>query len=85
MVKNLPANPRDVGLILGFEKIPWRKKWQPTPVFLLGKSHGQRSLADYDPWGHKQLDVTEVTSHTRTHCAYKVPCTQGIKTALSGR
>ena len=34
-------------------KIPWRRKWQPTPVFLPGESHGQRSLAGYSPWGHK--------------------------------
>ena len=34
-------------------KIPWRRKWQPTLVFLPGKFHGQRSLADYSPWGHK--------------------------------
>ena len=33
-------------------KIPWRRKWQPTPVFLPGESHGQRSLAGYSPWGH---------------------------------
>jgi len=32
----------------------WRRKWQPTPVFLLGKSHGQRSLVGYSPWGHKE-------------------------------
>ena len=35
-------------------KIPWRKEWQPTPVFLPGKSHGQRSLAGYSSWGHKE-------------------------------
>ena len=35
-------------------KIPWRRKWQPTLVFLLGKSHGQRSLVGYSPWGHKE-------------------------------
>ena len=35
------------------EKIPWRRKWQHTPVFLPGKSHGQRSLVVYSPWGHK--------------------------------
>ena len=40
-------------------QIPWRRKWQPTPVFLLGKYHGQRSLAGYNPWGHKQSDTTE--------------------------
>ena len=34
-------------------KIPWRRKWQPTPVFLPGQSHGQRSLAGYGPWGCK--------------------------------
>ena len=36
-------------------KIPWRKKWQPIPVFLPGKSHGQRSLAGYNPWGCKRF------------------------------
>ena len=40
-------------------KIPWRRKWQPTPVFLLEKSHGQRSVAGYSPWSHKEPDVTE--------------------------
>ncbi|KAM7240726.1 hypothetical protein CapIbe_008632, partial [Capra ibex] len=34
--------------------IPWRKKWQPTAVFLPGESCGQRSLAHYSPWGHKE-------------------------------
>ena len=42
-------------------KILWRRKWQPTPVFLLGKFHGQRSLAGYSPRGHKESDTTEVT------------------------
>ena len=36
-------------------KIPWRRKWQPTPVFLLGESHGQRSLVGYSPWGRKRV------------------------------
>ena len=40
-------------------KIPWRRKWQPTPVFLPGKSHGQRSLAGYSPWGRKESDTIE--------------------------
>ena len=40
-------------------KIPWRRKWQPTPVFLPGKSHGQRSLVGYSPWGCKEWDMTE--------------------------
>ena len=37
----------------------WRKKWQPTPVFLPGKSHGWSSLVGYSPWGHKELNMTE--------------------------
>ena len=37
----------------------WRRKWQPTPVFLPGKPHGQRSLASYSPWGHKESDTTQ--------------------------
>ena len=40
-------------------KMPWKKKWQPTPVFLLGKSHGQRSLVGYSSCGCKELDMTE--------------------------
>ena len=40
-------------------KILWRRKWQPTPVFLLGESHGQRSLAGYSPWSHKEWDTAE--------------------------
>ena len=40
-------------------KIPWRRKWQPTPVFLPGEFHGQRSLAAYSPWYHKESDTTE--------------------------
>ena len=40
-------------------KIPWRKKWQLTPVFLPGRSHGQRSLTGYSPWGHKESDTAD--------------------------
>ena len=39
-------------------KIPWKRKWQPTPVFLPGKSHGQRSLMGYNPWGRRESDTT---------------------------
>jgi len=42
-------------------KIPWRRAWQPIPVFLPGKSHGQRNLAGYSPKGHKESDRTEAT------------------------
>ena len=40
-------------------KIPWRRKWQPTPVLLPGKSHGWRSIVGYSPWGRKESDMTE--------------------------
>ena len=48
VVKNLPANAGDMSVI-PVRKIPWRRKWQPTPVFLPGKSHGRRSLVSYSP------------------------------------
>ena len=68
MVNNPPANAgvrRDVGLIPGSGKIPWRRECQPTPVFLSGKSHGQRSLVGCNLWGHKESDATEqLTTHT---------------------
>jgi len=40
-------------------KILWRRKWQPTPALLPGKSHGWRNLIGYSPWGHKESDTTE--------------------------
>ena len=45
-------------------KIPWRRKWQPTPVFLSGKSHGQRSLVGHGPRGWKESDATEHAAHS---------------------
>ena len=53
-------------------KIPWRRKWQSTPVFLPGESHGQRSLVGYSSWGHKELDRTEHTC-SQESCS---PCYQ---------
>ena len=44
---------------LWVRKIPWRRKWQPTPVILPGEFHGQRSLEGYSPWGCKELNTTE--------------------------
>ena len=41
------------------KKIPWRRKWLSTPVFLPGEFHGLRSLVDYSPWGRKESDMTE--------------------------
>ena len=47
--------------------IPWRRGWQPTPVFLLGESHGQESLAGYCPSGHKESDMTKLLN-THSSC-----------------
>ena len=43
---------------------PLEREWQPTPVFLPGKSHRQRGLVSYSPWGHKESDTTQ---HEHTH------------------
>ena len=49
-------------------KILWRREWLPTPVFLPRESHGQRSLAGYSPWGHKESDMTETNTSTFFMC-----------------
>ena len=63
VVKNPPVNAGDAGdtcLIPAWvRKIPWRRKWQPTPVFLPGESHEQGSLEGYSPRGCKELDTTK--------------------------
>ena len=66
-LKNLPAMQRPrfdpwVG------KIPWRREWLPTPVFLPREVHGQRSLAGYSPWGRKELDTTEQLTLLLSFC-----------------
>ena len=58
MVKNLPGM-RETWVQSQVSKIPWKRLWQPTPLFLPGKFHGERSLAGYSPWGRKELDTTE--------------------------
>ena len=50
---------RRPGLGPWVRKIPWRRAWQPTPVFLPGKFHAQRSLTGYSPWGRKDSDMTK--------------------------
>ena len=64
MLKNLPVSAgdiRDTGSIPEVRKIPWRRVWQLTPIFVPGEFHGQRSLVGYSPWGSKELGMTEVT------------------------
>ena len=57
---------RDTDSVPRVWKIPWRRAWEPTPVFLPGESHGQSSLVGYSSWGRKELDTTEVPYHART-------------------
>ena len=65
VVKNLPR----------FRKIPWRMVWQPTPVFLPGKSHGQRRLAGYSPWGLKRVGHDLVTKQQALgNCSFHPGC-----------
>ena len=47
------------GFHLWIRMIPWSRKWPHAPIFLLGKCNGQRSLANYSPWDHKESDMTE--------------------------
>jgi len=65
-------------------KFSWRKAWQPTPtpVFLLGESHGQRSLVAYTPQSHKRVRHTKVTEHAYTHEVKCKFCWQFVETMM---
>ena len=54
-------------------KVPWRGEWQPTPVFLPGKLHGQRSLAGHSPWGRKESRHDWATTHAWMHAHTHIP------------
>ena len=73
MVKNLPAMRRP-GFSPWVGKILWRRSWQPTPVFLPGEFHGQRSLEGYSARGHKELDTIEQLTLTFQHPVLKPRC-----------
>ena len=66
--KESTCNAGDLGSIPGLGRYHWRRVWQPTPVFLPGESHGQRSLVLYSPWGHKESDTTEWLSTAHGVC-----------------
>ena len=69
-VKNLPAmqEAQEMQFNPWVGKIPWRRKWQPTPVFLPEKSHGQRRLAGYSPWDCRGSDTPErLSTHEHSH------------------
>ena len=57
--KKFASSVGDLGSVPALGRFPWRRKWQSTPVFLHGEFHGQRSLADYSPRGHKELGMNE--------------------------
>ena len=71
VVKSLPAN-QETRSNPWVRKIPWRRKWQPTPVFLPGKFHRQRSLVGYGPWGHR-VSTTKLLNTHRTHKLLSLP------------
>ena len=75
IVKNLPTMWESCVQSLGWERKGWRKEWLPSPVFLPGEFHGQRSMVIYSPWGHKELDMIESHTHTHTH-THTHSCTQ---------
>ena len=68
MVRSPPAHARDAG---NLGSISWRRKWQPTPVLLPGKFHGQRSLVGYNPWGRRESDTIERLNTQHTHTQIK--------------
>ena len=76
LVAQLVKNPFQCGkpgfsLLVG--RISWRRKWQPTPIFLSGKSHGWRSLVDYSSWGCKESDITEwLRFHFLSFCLFNL-------------
>ena len=80
VIKNPPANAGDIKTC-GFDpwvgKILWSRKWQPAPLFLPGKLHGQKTLVGYSPWGHKEADMIKQLN-TQTKLVYLV------RTAKSG-
>ena len=76
-IKNPPAMPetQETRMRSMRREMPWRRKWQLTPVFLPGALHGQRSLQHYSPWGCKESDMTEHThTHTHTHTHVLTQC-----------
>ena len=66
-------------------KIPWRRGWLPTPVFMPGKSHGLKRLMGYCPWGHKKVryDLVTEQAHTHTHHRVSLGCREDWKTKNS--
>ena len=81
--KESTCNVGDPGLIPGLGKIPWRRKGQPSPVFLPGKSHGQRSMVGYSPWRLQRAGHDWVTFAFFSYLLYQVSSVQAFVLALS--
>ena len=74
-VMNPSANAGDrLGSNSWDRKIPWRSTWQPTPVFLSGEAHEQRSLACYSPWGHKRVKHNLATKQQQYEALGAMSC-----------
>ena len=74
--KQATCQSKRCGYALWVRKIPWRRKWQPTPAFLSGKSHGRRSVASYNPWSPKRAGYDLETEQQYSHCLEKEYTTQ---------
>ena len=82
MVTKLPTM-RETQVHPWVKKIPWRRGWQPTPIFLPGEFHGQRSLVGYSAWGCKESHTTERLTHTLHYT--RLPQTADVTEALWSR
>ena len=85
MVKNLPAMHEN-GFDPWVEKMPWRREWQRTPIFLPGEFHGQRSLIGHSPWNHKELHMTEQLTNQMLDnpTLQRIHCSQIVVETISG-
>ena len=68
---SMGSQESDTSEVTWYACIHWRRKCQPTPVFLPGESYGQRSLVGYRLWGHTELDTTEVTQQQKHTVVYQ--------------
>ena len=82
--KNLHAMWETQVQYLG-RKIPWRREWQSTPVFLPGEFHWQRSLASYSAWGCKESDAAELLTHTQSRESKLCQRRKSVVTVLTGK
>ena len=73
----LPMEMQEMGVLSLSQKIPRIRTWQPTPVFLPGKSHGHKSLAGSSPWGRKVSDTTEHTQQNNSRYTFSKPKQKG--------